>query len=321
MRWSLVPFLALTVTSGLAQTHVRFVVTGDDRWSTNSPRPGMDENGVNVTGFGRVVNAIIAEKPDVLLLNGDLVGGGKTDEEELSQFETWMKVAKPLYDAKIKVLAARGNHEMHCPHASDVWKKTFSGPYSNPTDGPEGEEGMTYAFTFKNCLFLSVDQFGDKELGINQTWLDKTLRAPHAPHVFAFAHKMAFFSGNHVDGMNTVPTKRDAMLNSLHDAGARSIFFGHDHLYDHLAAKLPGWSEDQSIHQFVVGTAGAPFVKGKPLNATDADWTLARQATGHVEQKLGYLVVDVDGKNVKIEFKAEKSPGVFETVDTYSYSL
>ena len=318
MKWFISALFVCTTVVATAQDHVRFVVTGDDRWNTGKPREGIDENGVIVTGMKRIVAAILAEKPDALLFNGDLVGGGKTDDEELSQFATWCKVMDPIYDAGIKVLAARGNHEMHCPNATDVWKKVFTGKYANPTDGPVGEEGMTYQMTIKNCLFLSIDEFGASGLTGNQEWLDKVLKAPHAPHVFPFAHKMAFFSGNHTDGMWTETEKRDKFINSLVDGGARTVFFGHDHLYDHLTAKLPSWGEDKSIHQFVIGTAGAPFVKGKTPPA-DGDWQIKH--VGHVEQQLGYAVVDVDGMTVRVEFKAEKSPGVFETVDTFSYIL
>ncbi len=316
--WGSLVFLACVCTC-LAQSHVRFVVTGDDRWDTRAPRPGLDENGVNVTGFGRVTSAIIKEKPDVLLLNGDLVGGGKTDEEESSQFDTWLKTIQPVYDAGIKVLTIRGNHEMHCPHPSEVWRKAMSGTHANPGGGPVGEEDMTYAFTFKNVLFLGLDEFQGPDLGVNQAWLDGVLKAPHAPHVFAFAHKMAYFSGNHTDGLDTVPAVRDPLMKSLAAAGARAVFFGHDHLYDHTSAKLADWSEDQAIHQFVIGTAGAPFVKGKPQPATDGVWTLGH--LGHVERQLGYAVVDIDGANVKIVYKTETSPGVFEVADTFSYAV
>ena len=67
------------------------------------------------------------------------------------------------------------------------------------------------------------------------------------------------------------------------------------------------------------GTAGAPFVNGKPLTDSDGDWKLTR--VGHVEHKLGYCVVDVDGNHVKFVFKAESSPGVFEPADSFEYSL
>lgn len=46
--------------------------------------------------------------------------------------------------------------------------------------------------TFKNCLFLSVDEFSTSGLTGNQEWLDKVLKAPHSPHVFAFAHTWRF---------------------------------------------------------------------------------------------------------------------------------
>lgn len=304
------------VIPAFAQDHVRFIVTGDDRWNTNNPRPGLDENGVNVTGLGRLVKAIIAEKPDALLLNGDLVGGGRTNDEEASQFQTFFKVMQPAYDAGIKVLTVRGNHEMHAPDANAVWRKAMSGPYANPDNGPDTEKDLTYAYPMKNCLFIALDEFATDDPVINQTWLDGVLKAPHPPHIFAFAHKMAFFSGNHVDGMPTVPEARDTFINSLIHAGAKMVFFGHDHLYDDLIATAPDGS---SIRQIVCGTAGAPFVKGKKLNETDGSWKLTRVA--HVEQKLGYCVVDVDGNHVKFTFKAETSPGVFESADSFEYSL
>lgn len=320
MRSVVVSPLLLVAAAALGQSHVRFVVTGDDRWETNAPRPG-DVNGVNVAGLTRVVAAVIAEHPDALLINGDLVAGAKTDEAESSQFETYFKVMQPAYDAGIKVLNIRGNHEMHCAHPDDVWQKAMSGSHSNPGTGPEDEKGLTYAYTMGNVLFIALDEFKRPDAGVNQEWLDKVLGAPHPPHVFAFGHKMAFFSGNHDDGMFTAPAARDTLIKSLQAAGARAIFFGHDHLYDHLAAKLPGWSDDQAVHQFVIGTAGAPFVsfKGTKLPEMDASWALDRKA--HVEKKLGYAVVDVDGPKVTIVFKAETAPGVFTPADTFTYTV
>lgn len=311
--------MAIAAGSACGQ-HLRFVVTGDDRWETKTPRPG-DENGVNVAGFTRVVTAVIAEHPSAILINGDLVAGAKTDGAESSQFETYFKVMQPAYDAGIKVLNVRGNHEMHCAHPDEVWQKAMSGAHANPGSGPDDEKGMTYAYTMGNVLFLALDEFKRPDAGVNQQWLNQVLAAPHAPHVFAFGHKMAFFSGNHDDGMFTAPAARDTLIKSLQAAGSRAVFFGHDHLYDHLAAKLPGWTDAQAVHQFVVGTAGAPFVSFKGTTLPDADgaWKLERKA--HVEQKLGYAVVDVDGPKVTIVFKAESSPGYFRVEDTFSYTL
>jgi hypothetical protein len=319
MRALLCLLAAAIGTMAVAQDHVRFIVTGDDRWNTGSPRPGQDQNGVNVTDLTRLNNAIIAEKPDVLLFSGDLVGGGETDAQESSQFDTWIQTMKPVYAAGIKVLTVRGNHEMHCPNPADVWRKAMSGPRQNPDNGPDNEKDMTFTYALKNCLFIGLDEFQTANLGVNQEWLDKVLNAPHPPHIFAFAHKMAFFSGNHTDGLETVPAVRDALIKSLAAAGARTVFFGHDHLYDHTSAKLDGWTDDQAIHQIVIGTAGAPFVNGKKQPATDGVWTLNHIA--HVEHQLGYAVVDVDGPKVTIVYKSESSPGNFQAADTFSYTV
>ncbi|HVT12677.1 MAG TPA: metallophosphoesterase [Fimbriimonadaceae bacterium] len=310
--------LLLACTSALAQSHLRFVVTGDDRWETKTPRDGMDENGVNVAAMKRLATAIVAEKPTILLFNGDTIGGGD-DAQEASQYKTFMTAMKPIYDAKIKVLAVRGNHEMHAPHADDLWRSTFSGPFANPATGPTGEEDFTFSYETGDVLFLGLDEFMTKKPVINQAWLDGVLAKTKATHIFAFAHKMAFVAGHHVDGMNTIPEARDRFLESLEKAGGVTVFFGHDHLYDHLKASEAGWPTGKAIHQVVVGTAGAPFAHGTSSQATDGNWTLAH--LGHVEGKLGYCVVDVDGSKVTVTFKAETSPGVFERADSFAYEV
>ncbi|HEY3781246.1 MAG TPA: metallophosphoesterase [Fimbriimonadaceae bacterium] len=306
-------------TQAFAQDHFRFVVTGDDRWNTNNPRQGMDDNGVNVAAMDRLATAIVAEKPAILLFNGDCVGGGETDDEETSQFKTFMISMEPIYLAGIKVLAIRGNHEMHCPNPTAVWQAAFAGDHANPGGGPSGEEDLTYSFTYGNTLFLGLDEFQTSKPTINQDWLDQTLAGTKATHIFAFAHKMAFKSGNHVDGMNTVPEARDKFLTSLSNAGGRMVFFGHDHLYDHETALKTGWPANKAIHQVVVGTGGAPFVHGKNQEATDGNWALTH--LGHVEGKIGYVVVDIAGPKVTVTYKAESAPNKFETADSFSYTV
>lgn len=319
MKLKQIALTLLLASSALAycQDHFRFIVTGDDRWDTKAPRAGQDENGVNVAAMKRLAMAIIDEKPAILLFTGDCVGGAKTDEAETSQFQTFLTSMRPIYDSGVKVLMIRGNHEMHCPDADAVWRKIFTGPYANPTNGPKGEEDLTYSFLYGNTLFLGFDEFISDEPKVNQEWLEKVLAGNHATHIFAFAHKMAFKAGHHVDGLNQVPQARDRFLTRFANAGGRMIFFGHDHFYDHEVAQMKGWPESKSIHQVVAGTAGAPFVHGTSTEASDGDWALTH--LGHVEDKLGYCVVDVDGSKVTVTFKGETSPGVFEPVDSFSY--
>ena len=318
MRAPLIIAICILAATGFSQTHVRFIATGDDRWETNNHRPGMDENGVNVGAMRKLAAAIVEDKPDVLLFNGDTIGGG-TDEEEASQYKTFLGVMRPIYDAKIHVLVVRGNHEMRAPHASQLWRDTFSGPLANPSNGPAGEEDMTFSYEIGNTLFLGLDQFMTPKPTVNQAWIDKTIAESKATHIFAFAHKMAFKAGSHTDGMNTIPAERDAFLDSITSRGETVFFAGHDHMYDHVSAAKSGWAPGKLLHQIVCGTAGAPFYHASSTEATDGNWTLTH--VNHIEQKLGYAVVDVDGPKVTVVFKAESAtePGKFEAVETFSY--
>lgn len=300
------------------QNHLRFILTGDSRWNDGRPRPG-DENGVNAAAMKTLAKQIVAEKPNVLLFTGDCIWA-TTDEEEASQLQTFLGLMKPIYDAGVKVLVIPGNHDTHAPHADEYWRKAFSGPYANPDNGPAGGNDLSFYYKTGNVLFVGIDEFvhGDKGAPtVNQQWLDSVLAKNPATHVFAFAHKLAFFAGHHDDGFNQEPDVRDSMMKSLSDAGCHMILFGHDHFYDHELALKNGWPESRAIHQVIVGTAGAPFVHGTSTAPSDGDWKLTH--LGHGEGALGYAVIDIDGNHVSVVYKTEKSPGDFEPADSFSY--
>ena len=293
----------------------RFIVTGDGRSGSGRPE---DHNGVNTVIMAELAKAIVDEKPKLLLFSGDLIAGPKTDDEMESQLKTWLEVMKPVYDAGIKVYNIRGNHEMHVPHPEAVWRKIFTGPFEMPMNGPKGEEGMSFTVNYQNALFIGVDEFQGETVHVNQPWIDDILKQNKATHIFAFSHKMAFRSGHHDDGLETEPAARDIFVKSLITAGSKVVFFGHDHLYDHRILTAQGDSADKAIHQFVIGTAGAPLVKGNDEPGNNGTWKVEK--VSHIEGKYGYAVVDVDGANVTITFKARVSPGVFQSADTYKYS-
>jgi len=317
-------FLAVAFFSAsiacFAQDHVRFIVTGDSRWADGHPRPG-DENGVNAVALRSLSKAILAEKPNVLLLTGDLIWA-KTDDEETSQLKTFIDIMKPVYDSGIKVLTIPGNHDTHAPNADAEWRQAFSGEFADPDNGPAGGKDLSFYYKTGNCLFVGIDEFvnGDKgACSVDQAWLDSVLQKNPATHVFAFAHKLAFFAGHHDDGFNKEPEVRNTMMQSLSDAGCHMVLFGHDHFYDHELALKDGWPESRAIHQVIVGTAGAPFVTGAVAaqTPTDGDWKLTH--LGHDEGAIGYAVVDVVGNHVSVVYKSEKTPGDFETTDSFSY--
>lgn len=295
----------------------KFIVTGDGRSDTGHPRVGVDRNGVNVKAMSALARAVVAEKAKFVLFSGDLVAGPKTDAEMESQLRSWLDVMKPVYAAGIKVYAIRGNHEMHCPHPADVWRKVFRGPYAMPSNGPAGEEEVNFTVHYENALIVGLDEFMEPTAHVNQKWLDGVLKGKSEQHLFLTGHKMAFKSGHHVDGLDGDPAARDAFWKSIAAAGGRTFFAGHDHLYDHLEVRSPDGSID--VHQFVVGTAGAPFAHGDDHQGNNSDWQLKQLS--HVEDKVGYLVVEVDGPKVTLTFKGEDAAGSFQPLDAWSYTV
>jgi hypothetical protein len=311
---------ALIGILGAAQaTPWKFILTGDCRSGGNRPE---DHNGVNTVILAEMAKAMIDEHPKLVLFSGDLIAGPRTDEEMESQLKTWLGVMDPVYKAGIKVYNIRGNHEMHVPHPEAVWQKMFVGPYALPQNGPAGEESMSYTVSYKEAFIVGLDEFMLKgsDAHINQAWLDKVLKQKKKnQHLFVFSHKMAFRSGHHDDGLEQDPVARDVFIKSLIAAGGRTAFFGHDHLYDHRAFTAPGAPADQTLHQFVVGTAGAPLVRGTNDPGNNTDWKVEK--VSHIEGKYGYAVVEVDGPKVTITFKARTGPGVYEAADTFTYTL
>jgi len=319
MNFSRILLVTSTVFALLATASAdswKFIVTGDGRSGKNRPE---DHNGVNTVIMTELAKAMISEKPKFVLFSGDLIVGPKTDEEMESQLTTWLGIMKPVYDAGIKVYNIRGNHEMHVPHPEVVWRKMFVGPYSMPENGPKGEEGMSFTVNYENTLIIGIDEFQTPELKVNQKWIADVLKANKAQHIFAFSHKMAFRSGNHDDGLEVDPPSRDSLIKMLIGAGERAIFFGHDHLYDHRTVTAPGAPASKTLHQFVVGTAGAPLVHGTDDPGNNSDWKVEKLK--HIEDKYGYAVVEIEGPKVTITFKGRSATGVYDVADTYSYSV
>ena len=316
--------LASISTLVLAPSFVRaekwtFVVAGDGRADTRAHRP-EDKNGINTLITGEIRDAVLAEKARFLLWTGDLVSGYTKDANEFEkQLLSWREIMEPLYDKHIKVLPCRGNHDSSSTDAWARWNKVFSGKYALPSNGPESERDLTFFYTSGPVFAIGLDQYQAKGEAINQTWLDKVLAKNKKPFVFAMGHEPAFMDGAHKDTMDASPAKRDAMWNSLIKAGSRVFFAGHDHLYDHMAVTRASGDPGPEMHQFVAGTAGAPFYKQGEYSGNNTDWKLSR--VKHIDNTYGYLLVQIDGKKATITFKGRTGPGHYEAMDSYSYSV
>lgn len=294
-----------------------FVVAGDGRSDSAKNRP-EDKNGINVTITTEMAQATIAEGAKFLMWTGDLAMGYSKDPAAFeSQLIDWRTIMEPVYAAGIKVLPCRGNHDASSINAEATWHKVFTGKYALPGNGPHGEKNLSFFYEEGPVLALGLDQYqaGAMET-IDQEWLDATLKTHRKPFIFAIGHEPAFMDGAHTDTMDADPTKRDMFVKSLLKAGGRTFFCGHDHLYDHMIVKADRGGPE--LHQFVAGTAGAPFYKMGEYKGKNAGWKLARSK--NITDTYGYLLVEIDGKKCTITFKGRVAPGKYEAMDSWSYT-
>lgn len=297
----------------------RFVVGGDGRSDPKANRP-EDKNGINTLITGEIAQAAIAEKARFLMWTGDLVYGYCKDDAEFeTQLMTWRGIMQPVYDAGIKVLPCRGNHDAGSVHSDAVWRKVFSGKYAVPNNGPDSEKDVSFFHIHETVLAIGLDQYTvGKEL-VNQGWLDKVLADHKRPFIFAMGHEPAFMDGAHKDTMDASPADRDRFWNSLIAAGARVFFCGHDHLYDHMSVVREGANPGVEMHQFVAGTSGAPFYKPGEYAGKNDGWKLTR--VKNIPNTYGYLVVEIDGDKATVTFKGRTAPGKYEAMDSWSYTV
>lgn len=288
----------------------RFIVVGDSRGETYDP------DGVNDVIFTEIVNAILNENPEFVLVPGDLVGGYPAAGTLDLQLDHWIEIAQPLYDEGIGVYPVRGNHELIGTKAG--WDLAFSGAYALPNNGPTGEENITYSVTRDNILIVAVDQYTPWHQ-VNQDWLDSQLSQNKAQHIFVFGHEPAF-KKYHTECLDNYPVLRDAFWNSIKLAGGKVYFSCHDHFYDHARIDDGDGNPDNDLHQFIVGTATDGLVRG------DYDYDGANSFYTPVEvyheANYGYLLVEIIGSEVTLEWKHRVAPGAYKSGgDIFSYSV
>ena len=321
--------------SGRPQTAAdpwRFAVISDTQ-GDNKDTPG--KSGLNDEVVKALAGAIAREKIDFLLVSGDLTGGwfknGGTPYE--AQYANWRKAMEPVFQAGIPVFPIRGNHDdgperlALPPLAADLepppgtperMKKAFRAAFPEayiPTNGPSGEEKLTYSFGHKNALVIGLDQFVGGQHKVNQDWLDRQLAGRGGRHVFVFGHEPAFET-NHKDSLAFFPEARDRFWDSLGAAGVRAYFCGHDHFYNRALIRDRAGRE---IRQIIAGTGGGSL---KAWPGVYGDKRVIGEF--HDDKHRGYLLVTVDGPRATIEWKAlvaEGGTAVWQAFDSFAYTL
>jgi predicted phosphodiesterase len=278
----------------------KFMVSADTRSSGG-------DNGVNTTILGEIANRTVAEGAEFILVPGDLALSATT-----AAFNTWKSTMQPVYNAGIGVYAIRGNHDTNDLSA---WNAAF---YADmPHNGPAGEIGLTYSFTRHNALIVGMDEYVTSHR-VNQAWLDQQFATNAQPLVFVFGHEPAF-KVYHTDNLDNYSANRDAFWSSIRDAGGRSYFCGHDHLYDQAGIDDGDGNPYNNVRQMLIGNGGAPFYNGYSYNGANTTWTPTNVA--HDENNYGYVLVEVNDNSVTMTYKHRTSAGVYEPYGTaFSYT-
>jgi predicted phosphodiesterase len=299
-------FLAVVSLTGCAGPSWRFIVTGDSRGKNN---------GVNTVILGELAAEAIKRQVNFVLLSGDLVNGYIDQAELEGQLKTWRDTMRPVYDAGIGVYVVRGNHDLGKPEGVTAWNNVFKDKFSLPGNGPAGEKNLTYSFRHKNAFVVGVDEYVRLQR-VNQTWLDTQFAANTKPHIFVFGHEPAFEAG-HEGCLDVNVASRDIFWASIKKAGGRTYFCGHDHFYNHARVDDDG-DPNNDIHQFIVGTAGAPLYNWS--GAYDGENSRYTVKCIFHSKEYGYCLVEIDGLDVTVTWMERVGAGKYKAREVWSYT-
>lgn len=213
----MVAVLMLCAVSSTWAKSWRFAVMGDHRGDNKAPNVQIDpvtgkgigykDGGINKLVLQDLGIALKNEDVEFVLNVGDLVSkwrkeiNGKTADVLLSEeLADWANIWNTA-SGELPIYPVRGNQEVTA--SEDVWRNFTNGmPGIGQLrlNGPAGEEGLTFSFKHKNCLFVGIDQYvspladGDTHVITPeaQVWLDRLLSESDRPHTFVFGHTPAY---------------------------------------------------------------------------------------------------------------------------------
>ena len=314
-------------TTSTASGTWTFVVYGDTRDDMNT-----------TTGISPVLrpiaSAIAAEKPDFILFDGDLITGRVMNNNSpmvnnyTGQFGNWMEAVSPIHNYStgtgIPIYVIRGNHEDgYADHPLPAILEAYLATVASgmPTNGPPGEEKLTYSFTHKGAKFIAIDEYiphnGIKNT-VNQSWVDGQLTQDTRPFMFVMGHSPAYYVSKDTHDIPTSlqaqPAQRDIFWKSLADNHVLIYFCGHLHMYVR--------GESQGVQQVIGGNGGAPLLEFDPATVPPAltlEYPL--RAVVQSDQKFGYLVITVhedSGTFEGVQKVLNPVTGAWETGDTFT---
>lgn len=201
------------------------------------------------TGAQRTGDLIRKEKPDKVLIPGDLAYGEGTEEQFRKYFHpTWGSF-------KDKIIAAPGNHEA---------RSNFEGIKSYLGDSADDNRGVIV------CGWRVILLNPYKGISKAADFVRKDAAAhPDKPLIVVW-HEPRWSSGSLGDDSSVQP-----LWDAAADSGARIVINGHDHIYERHALKDDdGNNAANGTRAFTSGLGGHHIRKiGKPRQSSEARYT------------------------------------------------
>ncbi|NEW85044.1 MAG: metallophosphoesterase family protein [Mariniphaga sp.] len=261
-----------TFSTAAADDQFSFIWFGDTHYS---PR------------FGELFNVAEKTHPEVAFYSiaGDLVSNGLYR----NQWDDFLAYSKDVVCRK-PLMSVPGNHDNRLGLGARIYREEFSYPMNGP-DGVEKEQ--TYAFTYKNALFLMID--ATSPMDVQTPWIEEQLAKSKATWKFAMFH---FPPYNWEEPYFNIQKAWVPLFDKYH---VDMVMGGHIHYYMRSKPMKGG----KVVSSYKDGTAYviSVAIPTDPHPITDEPYAEVRNTDGHLFQymsirgnELNYQSVNFEGK-------------------------
>lgn len=245
-----------------------------------------------------VIDRIAAEKPDLIVHSGDLVGRGSSDDH----WDRWDQAHKPISDARIPFFPALGNHEYagDTKEALGYFRKRF----------PALGECRWYSVKAGPLLFAMLDSNFDELpadfVAAQDAWYRKTLKDadadPEVKAVIVVSHHPPY-TNSAIHGPSEETKRRFA--DPARSCGKfRMYLAGHVHNYERFLV--------QGAHFVVSGGGGAP-----PTSVRTSNFRTEPAYAGPEIRPFHYLLLTVGGASATVDTMMLQSDGGWKSGDRF----
>ncbi len=284
-----------TIPASQIPKHWTIIGYGDTRFTDPA-----DTKNTNPSVRRALVNQIASERPDALLISGDLPLNGNVEND----YTVYRTETQPWRDAHLRVYPALGNHEMHGGEAVGLknWWATF----------PELNNRRWYSVSFGNAWILSLDSNAPLTAGSpQQSWIAAQFAALPKTVQFVFIVMHHPIVGDDFPLSTHNVRSNEAALGQFLAATAPTlkvritVLCGHVHNYEHFL-------KDGITYLVAGGGAAKPYkVERNPQDLYK----------GTDDINYHYLTFRFDGKVVHAEMHRLANPDspnpTWDTRDTF----